>query len=840
MFQQSEFVAHASVVTCLSIGNLSQNIFATGGEDCVVHVWNSEAKNIWKLNGNKTPIECVCFNPNEEYVASGSRSGSIKIFDISEGKVARNLRGHPTTTNSLFYHPHADILLSGSFDTQVKAWDLRNKECLMTCPGHEKQITCVRFSPDGRWLVTAGQDGKVIFWDVVAGKVINTIKCTTGSYALQMEFSPTELYLAVSTSARVVVVYDCEDNFECICTTPAESSQIRRICFSDQGRTLHVASDGNLRVYELPNNQYYRGITDGGVAEFSCVQSYKVAWDKVSDMKLNEHNFMLAGSFNANFVCLSSADMSKVCGESGSGENDDYTADSAAGHYESKATPDRTPDRVRELPSSKPKPVPSSHARLTTASDSKITADEQDEEDFIYGNSHGHGRVDAESKAAGRYGRAEDDAKGGFDEGGDYIDAANVGVNKLRISPVKKADPTKNTPPPHSARDRDRGSSSSHGKPNKVTPTSASKYRHASANAEAKGGEQRVLNFEEMAIVGNKHRNPVVNDHRPSHEVAAAVEAPVPSLNINGGRELRSRGGNYKRRADVDDIASGADDNNAALTATIPLLGKLLDNYIDDGREFSSKLSHRMSSLRILQNYWNAGDVAQVMNEVQLMYESNRALTLTCRNSLQGNMLKQAQERDKGKGKTPGNYVLDEDSHQLLVHESKQPIMIIADFLTSVGGLRELINVPPTAAGAVGQGLTLDICVNILPILDNMLNDSSLEHVIRASVITTAVLVEAFGEVISSTRRNMSVAGGNNRPVAGVDLSREERIHKCNQCYVELNKINTRIRSLKRSANSTSSSGHSHSSAGAGRKYNVATMHDLSRLESRLADIIVT
>ena len=769
MFNQTEFVAHSSLVTCLSIGGLSQNILATGGEDCIVHVWNSEARNIWKLSGNKSAIECVTFNPNEEYVASGARSGSIKIFDISEGRVARNLRGHQTCTNSLYYHPHADILLSGSEDTQVKAWDLRNKDCLMTCPGHDKLITCVRFSPDGRWLVTSGQDGKVIFWDVVAGKIIHTISCSPGSYALQLEFSPTELYFAISTSARVCLVYDCENNFELIVTTPAESSQLRRICFSDQGRCLHVATEGNLRVYELPNNQYYRSVSDGAAASFSCLSSMKVNWDKVSDMRLNETNSMIAGCFNANFVSLHSGDLNEICGENGEEEYPDD--EMAAKPIESKDSVQATPPRrVSNKVTSSPQ------TRLTTASDSKITTT-ADEDEYVQGN------VTTDAK----------EAKFNADEEAFILEHQ---VNNIRLTPSKKKHPDADVKGTPTAVNRGSSAVSANGRRIRTSDSARGKPTtggmHARYQAEVK--QENDCNF---AVVGNKHQNAVDGD----------MNTPKRNISLDIGGKQRNT-----RRNELGSVNADT---------PLPLIGKLLDNYLADGKEFSSKLSHRTSSLRILQQYWNSGDISQVISEVQLMYESNRALTLTCRNSLQGNMLKAAKDK--------ASYVLDEDSHQMLVHESQQPIMIIADFLTCVDGFKPLLNNP------VGGGLTLDVCVTMLPILDNMLNDASLEHVIRASVRATTVLCESFGDMISSVRNNISIVSGG----AGVDLSREERTHKCNLCYVELKKVYNRVKSLLRAATTTAGVAGRYGSSGGGKKYSAGTLHDMAKLESRLSQIIV-
>ena len=76
-----EFVAHATEVNCLTFGPKSHQVLATGGEDTKVNVWRvGSASNLWTLGQNKSPIESVCFDAEEQYIVSGARNGSIKVM----------------------------------------------------------------------------------------------------------------------------------------------------------------------------------------------------------------------------------------------------------------------------------------------------------------------------------------------------------------------------------------------------------------------------------------------------------------------------------------------------------------------------------------------------------------------------------------------------------------------------------------------------------------------------------------------------------------------------------------------------------------------------------------
>jgi katanin p80 WD40 repeat-containing subunit B1 len=71
------------------------------------------AANIWTLGHNKSPIECLCFDADEQCVVSGAMNGSLKVYDLNEGKLARSLRGHQVNINSLHYHPYGEFVASG-------------------------------------------------------------------------------------------------------------------------------------------------------------------------------------------------------------------------------------------------------------------------------------------------------------------------------------------------------------------------------------------------------------------------------------------------------------------------------------------------------------------------------------------------------------------------------------------------------------------------------------------------------------------------------------------------------------------------------------------------------
>lgn len=111
---------------------------------------------------------------------AGSKGGSLKCFDLQEGKVYRTLTGHMSTCTCVDFHPYGQFIASGSLDTNLKIWDARTKTCIQTYKGHTSDINKVHFSPDGRWVASGSKDGTLKLWDLTAGKLLHQFTDFTG------------------------------------------------------------------------------------------------------------------------------------------------------------------------------------------------------------------------------------------------------------------------------------------------------------------------------------------------------------------------------------------------------------------------------------------------------------------------------------------------------------------------------------------------------------------------------------------------------------------------------------------------------------------------------------
>jgi len=161
----------------------------------------------------------------------------------------------------------------------------------------------------------------------------------------------------------------------------------------------------------------------------------------------------------------------------------------------------------------------------------------------------------------------------------------------------------------------------------------------------------------------------------------------------------------------------------------------MLDTLLDATTPVVTDLSERLATLRALRVQWEQGDSIQLISRLLVIFDESL--------------------EDGG---------------------NENDLVALSDFLS--------------AADLKCGGLNLDACTKLLPLFESMLNECMhLPHVVLAAVSSTAMLCSAFGDLIRQTRAAV---------VVGVDLSREERLRKCNSCHASLFRIRKRLEAVMR------------------------------------------
>jgi len=215
------------------------------------------------LRGHSDPVTATAFTPDGKGLATCTRQGEVKLWDVDSTKERRALRQSGTVLGLAFlpdgrtlamswFEPFGkdDKALTGSYrgtDVKgyqggVKLWDAESgKEGGVLHRQSPRGVTHMALSRDGKTLATVeawrASDGKeskqgVALWDVESGKVVRDFKDT----AFALAFAPDGKVLATSNS-NGVLLWDVVSGRQ-RGKLGGDKLYVRALAFSPDGKTL--------------------------------------------------------------------------------------------------------------------------------------------------------------------------------------------------------------------------------------------------------------------------------------------------------------------------------------------------------------------------------------------------------------------------------------------------------------------------------------------------------------------------------------------------------------------------------------------------------------------------
>ena len=212
--------------------------------------------------GHELAVVSVAVSPDSNYVATGSKDKSIKLWDRSTGREIRSFLGHEATVTSIEFTADGKYLISGGNDRAIRIWDVHSGNEVYHI-ATDDIVTDIAVDPKMKFFVVAGYgdsgygDSATVY-DLRSRKIMKKIPASAdkglGS-GVDIAISPNGSWVGFGEDNRIVNLYDASDWKKVKTFEFGEGycgSCGTRLAFSPDSKSMYlVANHGFLRKYDL-------------------------------------------------------------------------------------------------------------------------------------------------------------------------------------------------------------------------------------------------------------------------------------------------------------------------------------------------------------------------------------------------------------------------------------------------------------------------------------------------------------------------------------------------------------------------------------------------------------
>nr|XP_049594264.1 protein transport protein Sec31A isoform X5 [Syngnathus scovelli] len=176
---------HTGPVRGLDVNPFQTNLFASGGNESEIYIWDINNFESPMTPGPKTqPVEdigCISWNRQVQHIlASASPSGRASVWDLRKNDLIIKVSDHSNRMHcsGLAWNPEVatQLVLSSEDDRMpvIQMWDLRFATSpLKILENHTRGVLAIAWSmADPELLLSCGKDSRILCWNPNTGEVV--------------------------------------------------------------------------------------------------------------------------------------------------------------------------------------------------------------------------------------------------------------------------------------------------------------------------------------------------------------------------------------------------------------------------------------------------------------------------------------------------------------------------------------------------------------------------------------------------------------------------------------------------------------------------------------------
>lgn len=231
--------------------------------------------------GHELAVLTVAVSPDSNYVATGSRDKSAKLWEVGSGREVRSFLGHDMSVTALDFSADGKWLLTGSNDKTVRLWNVETgkQQALFPVNGH---VNSIAIDPLSRFIMVSGYqteynaksyiwDDSVLVFDLKTKKQIKKLPSDPDrglGFGVDIAVSADGKWFASGEDNRIAHVYHVPDwtlayTFEHSEKGGSCGGCNTRVAFSPDSKSFYMASDnGEAKKYSLQDGKLMKMYAD--------------------------------------------------------------------------------------------------------------------------------------------------------------------------------------------------------------------------------------------------------------------------------------------------------------------------------------------------------------------------------------------------------------------------------------------------------------------------------------------------------------------------------------------------------------------------------------------------
>ncbi len=192
-----QLVGHSDRVTSAAFSQDGETLL-TGSEDGIVRLWNIASGKQLNQFDIGLKVGRVAFYPAEHFFLAAGFNG-IVLWNTKSSRVSRNYYGEaqfPPTSTAV--SPDGNYLASGSYSGTITVWESRSGRVIRQLKGHTGSITALSWGGDNTTLVSGSADKTMRLWNIHSEKDVFEWEGFAESIDVALVSSDRQAFLAAS------------------------------------------------------------------------------------------------------------------------------------------------------------------------------------------------------------------------------------------------------------------------------------------------------------------------------------------------------------------------------------------------------------------------------------------------------------------------------------------------------------------------------------------------------------------------------------------------------------------------------------------------------------------